>query len=557
MKIFLFLFVIFSVFFSPAAYCEAEVYPYRWVFVISRLDTKKEFDRVSDIVKTASEHGVNGVVLSANFRNLDQPESEYVKNLLKLKEFCVQNRMELIPQIFSAGYGGYVLSINKNLAEGIPVKGVVYEVRDGMARLETDPSVGFKNGGFEEYTENKAKYYSFHDQPGTVSFIDDTEFMEGKVSMRFENFTANPHGHGRVMQEIKLKPFRSYSVSCQVKTSGLKPKNCFNISALSSEGKPLGSCKINIKETAGWQKISFGFNSRNEELARIYAGVWEAKEGKFWVDNLRIEETGLLNILRRPGAPVTVKSEQTGRIYEEGKDYRQIADKVLDFKINRKPLEIKISKESRIADGERLLVDYFQGISVNDGQVSICMSEPEVYEIWKKQAEGIHKLLAPDKYLLSMDEIRAGGSCQACKDRKLSMAEILGDCITKQYKMIKQLNPEAEIFIWSDMLDPNHNAVNNYYMVDGDYSGSWKYIPKDMRIMCWYYDKRKESLKFFSGEGFKTAAGAYYDGDDLKNPKGWLDELDKTKGALGIMYTTWKNKYDLLADFGELTFKRK
>ena len=65
------------------------------------------------------------------------------------------------------------------------------------------------------------------------------------------------------------------------------------------------------------------------------------------------------------------------------------------------------------------------------------MSEPEVYEIWQKQAELMHKYLAPSKYLLSMDEIRAGGSCQACKQRHLSMAQILGDCITKQVSILR------------------------------------------------------------------------------------------------------------------------
>ena len=114
------------------------------------------------------------------------------------------------------------------------------------------------------------------------------------------------------------------------------------------------------------------------------------------------------------------------------------------------------------------------------------------------------------------------------------------------------MNPEAEIFIWSDMLDTNHNARDKYYLVDGDFSGSWKYVPKDLVIVCWYYRKRSESLKFFSSLGFKTLAGAYYDGDSLDNPKGWLKVLGRTPKACGIMYTTWRNKYELLAPFGDL-----
>ncbi len=62
------------------------------------------------------------------------------------------------------------------------------------------------------------------------------------------------------------------------------------------------------------------------------------------------------------------------------------------------------------------------------------------------------------------------------------------------YSMIREANPEATIYVWSDMLDPNHNARDSYYMVEGDYTGSWQRIPKDIVPVCWHYSKRKESL---------------------------------------------------------------
>jgi hypothetical protein len=184
------------------------------------------------------------------------------------------------------------------------------------------------------------------------------------------------------------------------------------------------------------------------------------------------------------------------------------------------------------------------------------MSEPKLYEIWKEQVRLVQKHLAPARWLLSMDEVRAGGSCEACKSRKMTMGEILGDCITRQFQMIRAADPKAEVFCWSDMLDPNHNAHGDYYLVEGDFTDSWQHVPKELNVVCWYYDKREPSLAFFSKLGFKTLAGAYYDGDTLDNPKGWLEALDKTPGALGIMYTTWQDKYRLLGPFGELVTRR-
>jgi hypothetical protein len=92
--------------------------------------------------------------------------------------------------------------------------------------------------------------------------------------------------------------------------------------------------------------------------------------------------------------------------------------------------------------------------------------------------------------------------------------------------------------------------------VDGSLENTWQYLPKDMGIVVWYFEKRRESLDFFSSRGFRTIAGAYYDDDDLSNPKGWLEAMDSTPNAAGIMYTTWSSKYKLLAPFGDLVSKR-
>ena len=124
---------------------------------------------------------------------------------------------------------------------------------------------------------------------------------------------------------------------------------------------------------------------------------------------------------------------------------------------------------SRIHAGDRLRVDYYHGTTIYRDQTAIDMSEPAVYEVWQHQIPLIEKYLAPKKYFLSMDEVRVGGFCEACKRRHLSMAQILGDCVTRQYKMIRAANPQAEIYVWSDMFDPNHNAREKYYLIDGSF----------------------------------------------------------------------------------------
>ncbi len=531
-------------------------YPYRWVYVSRSLRRDSDVVDIKSIVKTASEHGLNGMVLAAGLDRLDRQSPDYFSRLEQVKQACRDYNIEIIPIIFSVGYGGSVLSQDRNLAAGIPVEDALFVAENGQANLLPEPAVKIVNAGFEEYDGNRLAGYRFHDRPGEVSFRDRKIFKSPKASLRFENFGKYEHGHARVMQELKVQPYRCYRLSYWAKTERLEPRGCFRISVLSPDGRNLAPWDPAVPSTTNWRKVVMGFNSLNCDIARVYVGVWGGKSGRFWVDDLQVEEVGLLNVLRRPGTPVTLRSEKTGVIYEEGKDFAAITDPRLNFKFDHDPPAIKIPSSSRIKNGERLRVSYYHGIAINRGQVTACMSEPKVYEIWKNQANLIHEHLAPAKYLLSMDEIRAGGACQACKKRKMTMAQILGDCVTKQVAIIRGVNPDAEVLVWSDMLDPNHNAHDNYYLVDGDFTNSWNYVPKDLIIVCWYYNKRTESLKFFSSLGFRTLAGAYYDGDTLDNPRGWLETLERTPKACGIMYTTWQNKYELLGPFGDLVTGR-
>ncbi len=540
-----------------AGVCPAadESYPYRWVYVSRGLRSDQDAEDVRNIVRTAAAHGLNGMVLSAGLDRLDLQPGDYFKRLDAVKAVCKERGVEIIPIIFSAGYGGSVLAHDRNLAAGIPVTDALFVVKGGEARLVGDPPVKVVNGGFEHYKGHRAEGYRFHDKPGEVSFIDTEVARGGRASLRFQDFGKDAHGHARVMQEVAVRPHRHYRVTCWVRTEGLEPAGRFLVQVL-AKGRYIAPCRPNVPPTTDWRKVTSGFNSLGYDRVSIYVGAWGAERGRFWVDDLAVEEVGLVNVLRRPGTPVAVRAEKTGTVYEEGRDYAPVADSKLNFRFDHDGPPITILKGGRISDGERLRVSYYHGVAVNRGQVSVCMSEPKVYAIWDEQARLIRRHLAPRRVLLSMDEVRAGGSCRACKQRGLSMAEILGDCITRQERMLRQANPGIEVWCWSDMLDPNHNARGDYYLVEGDFSGSWNHVPKDLGIVCWYYKKRRESLDHFSRLGFPTLAGAYYDGDTLENPRGWLDAMKRIPRCRGIMYTTWRNKYALLAPFGDLVSKR-
>ena len=531
---------------------ESRVYRDRWVYISTDLDSDQELARVEGIARTAGEHGLNGMLLSAGFDAMDLKSPEFLTRLARLKMTCEQAHVEIIPAGFGVGYGGGVMAHDKNLAAGQPVRGALFVAGDHEAHFVADPRVKLANGDFEQQQGELPAGFTAH---GARATIDTAVSHSGRASVRFEDFSG-PEGAVYIAQSLRVHPYRCYRLRAWVKTAGAGPRMAIHLVAHAPDGRGLSYMEPPLPETSDWHELTWGFNSWYADHVEVRAGVSDGKRGKVWIDDVAIEEVGLTNLLRRPGTPVKVRNEKTGEGYQEGRDFAPLADPQLDFAWDHEGPAIQLLPGGRIHAGDRLRVDYYHGTTIYRDQTGIDMSEPAVYEVWQHQIPLIEKYLAPKKYFLSMDEVRVGGFCEACQRRHLSMAQILGDCVTRQYKMIRAANPQAEVYVWSDMFDPNHNAQDKYYLIDGSFHGTWEHIPKDLVIACWYYEKRDLSLPFFSKLGYQTLAGAYYDADDLANPKGWLESLDRTRGAAGIMYTTWENKYQLLPAFGDLVSRR-
>ncbi len=395
---------------------------------------------------------------------------------------------------------------------------------------------------------------------GEVLHVDNQDFREGSQSLRFENLNAAKSGSKVIKQTVAVKPWRSYVIRCWVKTEGLSPRKQFKIEAMGKK-RLVGELIPRWGVTNEWTQLVLGFNSWNHKKLEIRIGAPSAKEGKLWIDGLELEEVGLVNVLRRPGTPIEVLGEANGTVYEEGQDFEHIEDPQLDCRFEHQGPAIKLTSDSRIQPGERLRVNYYHGFMAvkGKGQRCTCMSEEKVFEIWAEQARLMKKHLDPKIVFLDVDEVRAGGTCKACTDRGLSQGELLGSCVTRQFEMLRKAMPGIEVAIWNDMLDPHHNAgktfhgKNHYFQARDLYTNSWKHVPRELMVVCWYDKIMDKSLKHFSRLGHKTLAAAYYDADDLENPKAWLRAMKGVPGASGIMYTTWAEKYELLPSFGDLT----
>lgn len=524
-------------------------YPDRFVWIFGwNLGKDSDVAQIEKLLETAAQHGINGAVMSMS---LAGQGADYLRRIDQIRQTCDRLRIELIPAGFPIGYGGSVLSANRNLAEGLPVNDAPFLVSGTEAKFIPDESIHIPNGGFEEYRGNQFRSIGFHDQPGQISFVDQEVRHSGNASIRLENFAANAHGHGRVMVKVNVKPHRVYRVSLYVKTQDLRPASAFRVMALARGDRELAPRQFNVPATTDWRRLTMLVNSMDESSLNLYAGMWGGKSGRLWLDDWKIEEVGPVNVLHRPGTPVRVKSEDGMTTYEEGKDYAPLEDRNFSlWNSDHQPPSLKLLPQGRIKNGQKLLVSWYHPMLINDSQVTVCMAEPEVYAIFDREAQALAEHLHPKRVLLNLDEIRMGGTCQACQGR--NMGELLGECITKTAAAIHKYSPDCQVYCWSDMLDPNHNAHGNYYLVKGDFTGSWDHIPRDLIIAVWGGGPMPKSMAFFSQRHFATLIACYYDADNLDDVQAWLKLASQTPGVRGLMYTPWERKYQLLPAFGDL-----
>lgn len=502
-----------------------------WLFIWRDMSDPKEVDRVIARLPRAHADGYNGVAFAANVAPAKAAE---------LRQAAKKYGLDLVAIVMGGGP-------DRNYTEGVPVKDALFMTHGGTATFLPDDPTQVANADFEDVNGNHFKNWAFQDDEGVTTFADHDVTHSGKTSLRMENVEKNDAKHCRIEQPLKLQPYRQYHISFWLKTEGLQPANP-EIKLLTTDaGHEINFQTFHADATQDWKHYDLAFNSREYSAGNLYIGTWWGKTGKMWWDDLKVEEIGLVNVLRRPGCPVTVRGED-GTTYAEGRDYQQIVDPILHpWQAYHEPPVIKFTPNTRITDGQRLRVSYYHPVIVYEDRVNFCLSEPKIFESWQAEVEKANELLHPAAFLMSHDEIRVANQCALCRSKGMTAGELLAWNVHKAAGIIRQVRPDAEIWVWSDMFDPMHNAVDNYYAVNGTLKGSWKGLDPSIGIVNWNGDAKGKNSQFFADLGLKQILSGYYDGDeDGSAIATWRANVKGVPGVLGAMYTTWQDKYDAM-----------
>lgn len=530
----------------------------RWVYSAHNMQVSQNVETLTGLMRRASAVGYTGFLLADfKFNVLNRVPGYYFDHVAAVRQEADALGIELFPAIAGLGYSEGILTHNPNLAEGEPVRNALFVAQNGTADLVADPPVSLPGGDFENATNNRFAGWDYQDGIGVSTFADRTIFHGGSQSLRMEDpIRGNDSGNCRVYRRVTVSPYRQYHLSAWVKTQNLDSPGSVAIQALDGKGRPLTYNTLSVASTQEWKQVHVVFNSLDNTEALIYLGIWSGRYGKLWWDDAVLEEVGLLNVLRRPGCPLAVVGED-GTAYAEGLDFESVQDERMgtvpysgNYEVYHKPPTIRLTPGSRIPNGARLRVAFHHAVIVYQDQVACCLSEPAVYDILQEQIARVNDLLQPRRFFLNIDELRVANWCDACAGRGLSPGQLLADALTRLVAMIRQINPGAEIWTWSDMFDPYHNAVDSYYLVNGSWAGSWEGLTPDIGIANWNFGKLTASLNWFAALGNPQLIAGYYD----SNPgriRQQLDQAAGTPGLVGVMYTTWQSRYTDLEAFAQ------
>ena len=496
-----------------------------WLYYPVNLQVPDNVEKLKPIWKRAKDAGYTHVLIAdTKFAKLGDVPAHYFKTVERVKAVAKELDLKLVPAVFPVGYSNDLLWHDPNLAEALPVKDTPFVVGPGgVARVPPEATLP----------------------------LDKPVSKDGNVKVEGNVATVTPGGpNSRLVYRLKVPKYRCYHVSVKVKTEDFHPTP--EIKALAGDWS-LNWAALGVKPTQDWTEHHVVFNSLDHEQVLLYFGVWGDCKGTLQWKDWKIEEVGLLNVLRRPGAPVVVRG-QGGKVYQEGKDFEPVKDPRAgnvawpgDYEVWHEPPALK----TKLPQGTKLRVSWYHPVIIYEGQVSACIAEPKTNDLLADQAKRMKAAWggAAAGYMMSHDEFRTLGWCQACQDSKKTPGQMLADNVRF---CREQLRPAAA-YVWNDMFDPHHNAVAGpYYLVNGPWTNAWEGLAKDVVIMNWNHGERAKSMKFFADRGHKQIAATYYDDTGLGQTREWIETARDEKSVIGYMYTTWRRDYSKLEEFAKL-----
>ncbi|MFB3893405.1 MAG: PEP-CTERM sorting domain-containing protein [Phycisphaerae bacterium] len=529
-----------------------------WWYDSTNLQSASNVAAIKARIDSAVTAGYSGVVLSDFKLGLyDWDPSLYIPKLQDVESYAAAKGLKVTLASFPFGYSEAILRYDKNLGEGLAVNSATFTVSaDGGSLVFNPRTPATQNLGFDAGSGTSITGWSL-DSGRAVR--DTTTVHSGTASMKI----AAGGGRGYGIQTLTVLPYQQLHVSFWVKTSGFSGDLNFKMyDATKGLQRDFTWDNFpNLAATQNWTKYDLVVNTNNSTQLQLRLGSWGGTSGSAWFDDVQVEEVPLHNLVQTPvGSPLKIY-RPGGQVLTQGVDVNAITDPNGfvngAFSTYHTPPTVTINKAtSSLKPGDQVKMDYYAVPGpIYNYESGASLIEPGMWAYCDKIIGNI-KANSPagTGVMMGYDEMRQMNTSAGEKALGLTAGQLLAQHVATLSAKLSGSLPNSPLFTWSDMFDPNHNAVNNYYYVDGTIGtsgtipGSWAGLPRNVTVFNW--KRTGTSLNFFAGLGNPQIISGYYDsGSGAAAATAEAAAAAGIPGVRGLMYTTWSNDWSQMAAY--------
>ncbi len=543
-----------------------------WFRVECNLHLAESCQSAMDVMSRAAQSGYTGVHFVA-FKDHLLRDGDSIPaddtNLAAVLAHAESLGLEVMKEFAFSGVGEGLLRADPHLAEGIPTQA---NFKANINNLVLDPDFtgtpSLPNGDFESWNGDQLDDWAWTDagiyRESSGGFNDQYAM---RVSLEQAALTVGRQARAGV--SLSVREFTQYHVRFWARTDN----------AVGSDGQPalngarfgvhikddapghpwrifMAAEDLPIAATQGWTQYDFTFNSMEDREPEegdggkeiiVYVGAWDVPEGatgSLWIDNVEFEEAALVNLVDRVGTPVAVSAlNSVGSMYSltPGDDYNQIIDPDTGtaggqpgvYDRWHPPPVLTLPASTSLQHGQKVRVFGYTVERVYSGSVAPSMCDEGVFDILELHLAMLReKYPATRSFLLSYDEIRQANWGADCDKLGFGPGVLLAWHTARTTLMLNDGSFDVNIYAWSDMYDPNHNALLSDFPVNGSFAGSWVGLDSDTVIINW--NDSVPSLQHFEQLGLRQLISG--NGDNIASR---LANAVGIGGVVGAHYVNW------------------
>ena len=168
----------------------------------------------------------------------------------------------------------------------------------------------------------------------------------------------------------------------------------------------------------------------------------------------------------------------------------------------------------------------------------------------ERQIRWLQETIRPEGMLIGIDEQRSYGYDPACVKSGINAGTALRNMAIFARNKIREIAPQAAVYMWNDMFDPFANCRKGryYYLIKGCGSlyGNHVGLPKDIIILRWTAAKKlieKSVVHWSKTMGMKYIHFPGYFDAPVFNPRSrrFMEPVLNDPNCIGVGFAQWSS----------------